>query len=878
MTITHSSDLGWKAGQDISQEFAALAKSFKPGDTFVFDHMYKISGQDINLPNNFTLAGGAPGAGIDIIDSATQKHSLLELGNGNTIVDLTVKHSNSPNSNSSDPVSGVDYHSKISIAANGKDDIKILNSHFEGNVSIMLEMRFIDNLLVQDTEFNGGYYQMRVTSGTNMTIDNTLFQNSLGDGIKTAGTDNGEPVKNATIIDSVFLNNGRDGLDTTGGFNDSVVKDSYFIGNGVSGIDHKTTYNSDADMANTVKNTNILITGTEFVNNSSAVIVTTNDRGTPKYLDKSNAQKYAAQNITIENSVIENTGDTYKKMLHVKDSYDIHWNNVTLLGTLHEVRLEDRYNIGLPKDVSGTNVSTGQARKSINDAAYEKLAGPDWSDISYPTNGTPTPPTPEPISQNPEPEPTPEPVEEPTPVPTPPSPEPILYNPPPEPIVITPPSNSGEVSAPSKLLDVYLAYTDTNKNVAQLGDGVVVDSDLTDGRGLTIYAASQEGAQSVGSVKIKVDGFGFRVENVEPFALFGDNGKGSFLGGKKLQDGTYTVTLSAYAGKNGTGKTLETVTFDFSVGESTSSPVVTPEPVDPVIDEPVVVAPIPEKNLGRDAAPITSDSELIEIKLINTDKDEVVTELHHGTMLSIGDIGGQKLTISAEAIDANSGIGSMRLELDGLYSKMENIAPYALFGDDAKGDFLFGQQLEEGKHFATLTAYSGKNGKGSVLEKVTVEFDVGDYDSVVVGGETSVISSYSAAQDTGTAKVSHDQMSVRLDDSSWKSLSLFKEITEMTVMKVDYKSNAQGEIQGIGFSNGKSDLSSTFFQLHGTQDLGIQDFNDAYETGSGFDTYIIPVGQYFTGEFDQLVLVNDDDAGVGSFSVFDNISFFEAVA
>jgi len=59
---------------------------------------------------------------------------------------------------------------------------------------------------------------------------------------------------------------------------------------------------------------------------------------------------------------------------------------------------------------------------------------------------------------------------------------------------------------------------------------------------------------------------------------------------------------------------------------------------------------------------------------------------------------------------------------------------------------------------------------------------VGDYDSVIVGGTSSAVSSYSSAQDKGSATVSGNQMSVELEGSAWKSLDHFKQITEMTVM------------------------------------------------------------------------------------------------
>jgi len=412
-------------------------------------------------------------------------------------------------------------------------------------------------------------------------------------------------------------------------------------------------------------------------------------------------------------------------------------------------------------------------------------------------------------------------------------------------------------------------------------DGADIDGALTSGRPLTIYATSQEGASPIGSVRLEVDGVESRLENAEPFALFGDNARGNLWGGRKWKDGSYSVTITAYEGKNGSGDILEEVEFDFAVGAQTSGPIASPEtPVNPVVVAPEPEPePEPETDLAPDADSFGANSQLVNISLVDTGSDKVVANLHQGIMLSNDDISGRKLTLSAEAMEGNSTkIGSMKLEMDGRYSQVENVEPYALFGDNGKGNFFNGKSLSDGTHFATLTAYSGKNGKGSVLEKITVEFNVGDYDTVVVGGTSSAVSSYSSTQDKGSATVSENQMSVELEGSAWKSLDHFKQITEMTVMEVGFKSATEGEIQGIGFSNGQEDLSSTFFQLDGSQELGIQAFNDQYETGSGSDTYIIPVGQFFTGEFDELVLINDDDAGLGASSAFENISFFEAVA
>ncbi|WP_302478386.1 calcium-binding protein, partial [Ruegeria arenilitoris] len=58
-----------------------------------------------------------------------------------------------------------------------------------------------------------------------------------------------------------------------------------------------------------------------------------------------------------------------------------------------------------PEDVNGTGVTTGSARPSQSDSYYTNMAGPDWSDITYPADGSAEPADPivdpEPISYTP---------------------------------------------------------------------------------------------------------------------------------------------------------------------------------------------------------------------------------------------------------------------------------------------------------------------------------------------------------------------------------------------------------------------------------------------------------------------------------------------
>ncbi|MDJ0508804.1 MAG: hypothetical protein QNJ64_06085 [Crocosphaera sp.] len=75
---------------------------------------------------------------------------------------------------------------------------------------------------------------------------------------------------------------------------------------------------------------------------------------------------------------------------------------------------------------------------------------------------------------------------------------------------------------------------------------------------------------------------------------------------------------------------------------------------------------------------------------------------------------------------------------------------------------------------------------------------------------------------------------------------------------------------------------NTIFQLYGTQTFANQAFND-YEglndsqAVDGWKDYSISLGQYFTGEYDRLVFVNDNDTidNLGGAGQFRNIVLSE---
>ncbi|MDH6061155.1 hypothetical protein NWP17_12015, partial [Chrysosporum bergii ANA360D] len=86
-----------------------------------------------------------------------------------------------------------------------------------------------------------------------------------------------------------------------------------------------------------------------------------------------------------------------------------------------------------------------------------------------------------------------------------------------------------------------------------------------------------------------------------------------------------------------------------------------------------------------------------------------------------------------------------------------------------------------------------------------------------------------------------------------------------------------GEIHGIGFDmNNDHNNPQNFFQLSGTQNWGQKNYKN-YTTGHGWKAYTINVGDYFTGNFNYLTLVNDHDvANPTANSQFRHLKIYQA--
>ncbi|WP_378174133.1 T9SS type A sorting domain-containing protein [Aquimarina sp. SS2-1] len=134
------------------------------------------------------------------------------------------------------------------------------------------------------------------------------------------------------------------------------------------------------------------------------------------------------------------------------------------------------------------------------------------------------------------------------------------------------------------------------------------------------------------------------------------------------------------------------------------------------------------------------------------------------------------------------------------------------------------------------------------------------------------INSFSNQDSAGDFSIQNGGGALALTNNTWKFIPINYTVTANTVIEFDFSSTSQGEIHAVGFENNNSLTSSRYFKVHGTQNYGVTNF-DNYSSGT--TTYVIPVGNFYTGAMDRLVFINDNDAGSGNNSIFSNVKIYE---
>jgi len=138
-----------------------------------------------------------------------------------------------------------------------------------------------------------------------------------------------------------------------------------------------------------------------------------------------------------------------------------------------------------------------------------------------------------------------------------------------------------------------------------------------------------------------------------------------------------------------------------------------------------------------------------------------------------------------------------------------------------------------------------------------------------------VVSSYGGTnQDiTGFVEVRGGGSSLFIEGNRWQKIDFPYTVTANTVVEFDFESTIQGEIHGFGFDDDAVESFNQIIKLYGTQNIALSDFSTY--SGSGTAHFTIPIGQYYTGDFQHLFFINDDDSRARGTSLFSNIAVYE---
>ncbi len=338
-----SSDLGWKKGEDVSPKFKSFLDSHgvKAVDELVIDHTYRISGT-YELPDGFNLSA-TKDAGFEVTDAKSNGRPFLELGNRNTLNNLTITYLNTPELGGRSYKHGVDFFDKCGISAPGRSGVLIKNCRLEGMISHHIGLSSCVRPKVIACHVIGGFWAVTI-SGKDLLFKDCLFEKSCCDNIK-GGADG------ALFENCVFQDTCRDGIDTTGGLNDTIIRNCIFRRLGCTGLDLKSHYEKALGRP---ENVGILIEKCQFYDMPNAVVLTTLDNGRRKggkyLLTAGNMKDYAPHDIDINDCVVGYVekpllpskqggyGVDYPKqgehmrVILLKDAYNIRYKDARLIG------------------------------------------------------------------------------------------------------------------------------------------------------------------------------------------------------------------------------------------------------------------------------------------------------------------------------------------------------------------------------------------------------------------------------------------------------------------------------------------------------------------------------------------------------------------
>lgn len=116
---------------------------------------------------------------------------------------------------------------------------------------------------------------------------------------------------------------------------------------------------------------------------------------------------------------------------------------------------------------------------------------------------------------------------------------------------------------------------------------------------------------------------------------------------------------------------------------------------------------------------------------------------------------------------------------------------------------------------------------------------------------------------------------IEITGNGWYCLDLDSiAISPDTMLSLDFSNEIEGEIHGVGFDTDQTVSAESMVQFAGSQAWA--DFNlDDYDTERpNVKHYDIPIGQYFTGTFQYLVIAHDDDSNKNAVASYANLRIY----
>ncbi|WP_144360579.1 Calx-beta domain-containing protein, partial [Nodularia spumigena] len=258
-----------------------------------------------------------------------------------------------------------------------------------------------------------------------------------------------------------------------------------------------------------------------------------------------------------------------------------------------------------------------------------------------------------------------------------------------------------------------------------------------------------------------------------------------------------------------------------------------------------------------------------------------------------GNSGSKAFTFSVTRSGNTTGINTVKWAVTGTGANPANAADFG--GTLPTGTVTFaanetskiitvnvsGDTSIEADETFTVTLSNPSNAATITTATATGTIENDDVNKVIlnINGSSNEYALSAASQNvTDEYVISADKTQLGLSGNTWKKLDIGGyNITNNTILEFEFQSSKRGEIHGIGFDTDNDVINNpqNLFQLSGTQNWGLNNFKN-YSTGSGWQSYSITVGDYFTGDFNYLTFANDHDvASPDSNGQFRNIQLYE---